>query len=200
MGDNREGARYVKKSEIVDYGFTTKIDLDGAVDELTKRINNIIEEKLSSVYDRLQETVRANQLKVDLQDEEIQQLKLDNDDLKTKLEELSSKFDEFQVQQAIPVSSPSIAKSVEELEERIEERTNRQLRQTLVIKGIREQNNETWDDTKRILAKTISTNVRDISFSTAEDMLNRVHRSKPTHKPEKKKQRDIYASLFSWED
>ena len=99
--------------------------------------------------------------------------------------------------------SPNLAKEIDEVKERLEERTNRQLRQTLVIKGVRELPNkgpkgETWEETKQLLASTIAKNVKT-SYDNAYKMLNRVHRSRPTANPNKRGQRDIFANLFSWD-
>ena len=44
------------------------------------------------------------------------------------------------------------ANAINALEERIEDRTNRQLRKTMVFRGVPEKDNETWDDTKSLLA------------------------------------------------
>ena len=98
-------------------------------------------------------------------------------------------------------SSDSLTNNkVKELEELIEERTNRQMRQTIVIKGIREDKNEkTWNDTKRVVASKIM-DVTGVSKDEAFSMLNRVHRSQPSSNPLKKNRRDIFAALYSWQD
>ena len=92
-------------------------------------------------------------------------------------------------------------KNLKALEERIEDRTNRQLRKTIVISGIREQKGEeTWADTKRVVANTISKHIKDVDYTEALDMLERVHRSAPTRNENKKGKRDIYAAIRDWED
>lgn len=78
----------------------------------------------------------------------------------------------------------------------MEERTNRQLRQTLVFKGIDEIPHEKWADTKKLLGDTISECV-GVTQLFGVQMLNRVHRGRPN--PNKHNQRDIYANLYSWE-
>ena len=64
-----------------------------------------------------------------------------------KLEEKLTKFDEFQT---------ATIESFKQLEEKVEDRTNRQLRKTIVVKGLPEKPNEKWSDTRNILAKHIS--------------------------------------------
>ena len=48
----------------------------------------------------------------------------------------------------------SAIESFRQLEEKLEDRTNRQLRQTIVVKGIPEK--EKWTDTRNLLAKHVS--------------------------------------------
>ena len=96
-----------------------------------------------------------------------------------------------------PTSDGTSSVELEELSERLEERTNRQLRQTLIFKGIHELENEkTWADTKAHLATNISQCV-GVTQTFALQMLNRVHRGRPN--PRNARQRVIYANLYSWE-
>ena len=53
--------------------------------------------------------------------------------------------------------------TVNNLKEVVEERTNEQLRETLIFKNIPEIENEKWEDTRKILAEIISNNINTIS-------------------------------------
>ena len=89
----------------------------------------------------------------------IQQLKLDNDDLKSQITNI-----------AIPDDD-----RINSIEERIEERTNRSLRQTMVFRGIPGKPKESWATTTQNLAQCIA-DALDISDSKAHAMINRAHR------------------------
>ena len=94
------------------------------------------------------------------------------------------------------------------LDERIENRTNRQLRKTLVFKGIPEKindtndnqhKNETWDDTEEILASRIA-EVCDMQLPEAKKLIERCHRSNPNPKYKGSGPRPIFAAFHSWKD
>ena len=90
--------------------------------------------------------------------------------------------------------------SFKQLETRVEDRTNRQLRQTIVVKGLPEKKNETWTDTRNILAKYVSKSY-NMEFKTAYGMFERVHRGGGDgHDNKKKGRRDIYALCSHWDD
>ena len=103
--------------------------------------------------------------------------------------------------------------SFRELESKLEERTNRQLRQTLVIKGLPEEKKhdtqqgqavrnqqETWQDTRNLLANYISQHY-SMTFRAAYSMFERVHRSHSKGvNGEKEGRRDIFAALSHWDD
>ena len=84
------------------------------------------------------------------------------------------------------------------IEERIEERTNRQMRQTLVFRGIKEEVSEkTWSDTDSLLADTLGTAL-DID---ATNMINRCHRTgNPDYYAGVGRARPIAAAMHSWKD
>ena len=87
---------------------------------------------------------------------------------------------------------------IDDLSELIEERTNRQLRQTLVVKGLREKKNETWEETTSLLAKTFSNVLPNCSYNDAFEMINRAHRGAPNDR--KVNMRDIYVNMSYWSD
>ena len=91
----------------------------------------------------------------------------------------------------------SNADRIHELEKKLEDQVNRSCRKTIVIRGIKEGDKETWDDTRDVLAKQIA-KVASITEQNASNMIERVHRSRPNaHKQGK---RDIVAAFYDWND
>ena len=91
------------------------------------------------------------------------------------------------------------AETIKSLESKLEDNVNRQCRKTLIIKGIKEKPNETWDTTEQLVAKKISQATNgDTSEDRALRMIERAHRSRPNKF--KKGCRDIYAALYDWKD
>ena len=178
----------------------TKKDLDEAVEILTKRFTDLLNVCVAAVVLRvgnLEDTVEQNNTQISDQNEEIIELKKANAELSSRIDALSNKLDNLDPGKS-NYDITNVSKKVQEIEERLEERTNRQLRQTLIIRGIQEVPNETWDDTKDLVAKAISKNT-DVSFQEATNMLNRVHRGRPNPK-NKNQPRPIYMALHKWED
>ena len=67
---------------------------------------------------------------------------------------------------------------VHNLKWKLEDRTNWEMRKTLIIKGVPEVNEDSWDKTENALAASIS-NVCNIDQDSAKDMFERVHRGCP---------------------
>ena len=97
-------------------------------------------------------------------------------------------------------SAPS---RITDLEELIEERTNRQLRKTLVFHGIssEDDNNskyESWKDTEVLVRKTIS-KVLCIPYEKT-DMIERCHRGARSSNYKGNLPNPIYAAIYDWKD
>ena len=180
----------------------TKKDLDEALELQTERFVQIIEDKITAVFARvslLEETTLNNQRKFEMQEVKLNELETANSELRSNIDVLSAKLEDLVSVQNQPPTF-DFNKQLKAVEERLEERTNRSLRQTLVFKGIREKNNETWEDTQNIVAQQISKNL-GVSSQVADDMLNRVHRGRPSENPQdKNKPRPIYANMYKWQD
>jgi hypothetical protein len=95
---------------------------------------------------------------------------------------------------------------VRELSEKVEDRTNRQLRETLVFKNIPEVRNgdETYKDTKELLATTISEYCVDVSYDDALSQIKRAHRESGRRRDDEEEhprvgKRIIYAAFHSWD-
>ena len=92
------------------------------------------------------------------------------------------------------------------IEEQIESRTNRQLRKTLVFKGIPEkqsgENNKkvTWEETQELVAKKITEICDDTTLQNARDMLERCHRAQENPNFRGSGPRPIFCAFFSWKE
>ena len=145
------------------------------------------------IAERALKLAEENKSAIDKLSEENKKLKTENTSLKNKMHDASEQN--------------------EILDERIENRTNRQLRKTLIFKGIPEasmtnndephddQNNkaETWNDTERVLASQIA-NIGDIPFEEAKRIIERCHRSNPNPKYKGTGPRPIFAAFHDWKD
>lgn len=87
------------------------------------------------------------------------------------------------------------------IEERIEERTNRQMRKTLVFRGIKESAQEkTWEQTDKLLASTIG-KALDVNDDDAAAMIDRCHRGgNKTFYQREGRTRPVYAAMMCWKD
>ena len=98
----------------------------------------------------------------------------------------------------------------------IEENKNRQLRKTLVFKGIPEKTfrdesalnadgtpksrSENWDDTASILAETIAKALEDTTYDDAFNMVERCHRGAVNSRYKGTAPRPIFAAFLDWRD
>ena len=93
---------------------------------------------------------------------------------------------------------------VAQLIETVEDRTNRQLRETLVFKNIPEEENEkSYDDTKKLLATVISEHCPNITYATAFNEIKRAHRESKRRGQDRHRSREgkrlIYAAFHGWD-
>ena len=185
--------------------YVLKSDLEEAINTAVLKIQESMIENLRPINEalaRLESNVSKNTLTLEQHDDDIGYLKSENVKLKQTIDELMERVGSLEnvsknIQSQSPEGQDSLTKELDRVKERLEERTNKQLHQTLVIKGVKELPKETWEQTKQLLASTISQTV-ETSYSNAYQLLNRVHRGRPSENPNKRGQRDIYANLFSW--
>ena len=92
------------------------------------------------------------------------------------------------------------AAQISDLTNLLEERTNRQLRNTLVFKGIPEAPNEkTWEDTKSVLAEACAHSLPNLEAGQARNLFERAHRSHFKGKDDMKAgRRDIFVKVYDW--
>jgi len=169
-------------------------------DELTK-------ENIESILKKLKQT--ENNIKGTLKSEitnlknEITELKTEILSLQTEKETLQTQYENLKKQSEI--DKKSLTKVIQDTKENknkltdyqttncsiieyAEDRVNRQLRKTLIFKGIpektrdqqEENKKETWDETADILATNISEICQDIDYDEAWNMVERCHRSRPS--------------------
>ena len=129
---------------------------------------------------------KQNELSITKVSADIKTINDDYSKLKTELDDLKTN-----------VSTKDT--TIKNLESKLEDSTNRHLRKTLVFKGVKELDNESWQMTETLLAKTISKATDgEVDENEAADMIERAHRSKPNR--QKKGRRDIFVKLYDWKD
>ena len=187
------------ENETLQYITTSQLEniLTENRNEFTKLIKDTIQHELSSMKQeiiRLQselETVSGvanNAMKLSEQlKKDVTKLQEENTHLKTKLQNTINSQNKF--------------------EEVIEDNKNRQLRKTLVFKGIPEKQNnednstrsENWDETATTLADTMAGALK-ISTEVAAKMVERCHRAAPNPNYRGNMPRPIFASFLDWRD
>ena len=95
--------------------------------------------------------------------------------------ELGNNVDSLTAQKAeLAIRLATVEYANTELSEQLEEARNRQMRKTLIFKGIPrvdELENESWDDTAELVAEKISSaSEGNLSFDDALDSIERAHR------------------------
>ena len=84
------------------------------------------------------------------------------------------------------------------LQKRLEDQTCRNSRNSLIIRGVPEDNDEkTWDDTRRVLCSSLS-RIVNVGEQDLSRMIERVHRGKKRN--DNQHPRVIHARLFDWND
>ena len=97
------------------------------------------------------------------------------------------------------LSQAAVVKQMESIEEKLEERINRQLRKTLVFCGVKMNTSErSWKDCEEVLAKEIAFTL-NIDTKDAINMIDRCHRGgNPEYFKKENKATTIYASMHEW--
>lgn len=129
---------------------------------------------------------------------------LDNSDEKSseKFIELTKRIEELEEKMKKLEDVPA---SIKKITENVEDRTNRQLRETLVFKNLPEVNEkESFNDTKKLLATTISENCDGVTYDEAYRQIKRAHRESGHRTDEngekiREGKRHIFAALHSWD-
>lgn len=143
--------------------------------------------------------VRTLLKKQDSLEKEVQSLKSGQNDtelLKKDVKELKDHIGESDEKQ----EASEMLERVKLLEKKVEDRTNRQLRQTMVLRGLKElPEEESWSDTRDLVASKIS-ELLNIEFSEAKLLINRCHRGGNTqYYKSKNRIRPIYIAFMRWD-
>ena len=94
---------------------------------------------------------------------------------------------------------------VEQLVENVEDRTNRQLRETLIFKNIPEEEgdeDDAYTETKKLLATVISNHVDGVTYQEAFNQIKRAHRERKRDDDAdftRTGKRFIFAAIHSWD-
>ena len=125
--------------------------------------------KTNDIAEAALDLARKNQDKIDL-------LESENNALRNKLNTIGDK-------------------QLNSIEERIEDRTNRQMRKSVIFKNIPESKAETWEETESVLAAHIQ-KIAGVPLETAAGYLERAHRGAPSK--DQTGPRHIFAAFYDW--
>ena len=85
------------------------------------------------------------------------------------------------------------------LQHRVEDQTCRNTRNSIIVKGVKENRGEkTWDETRRVLCDALAPHV-NIASQEISKMIERVHRGRQ-RKVNDQRPRVIHARLYDWND
>ena len=176
-------------------------EIQKIIDAQSRDLKTYINEQLDVRLKPINDEIASLKLELKQKVAEIDHLKSAIVDVKSVNEQLMTANKSLEARLVTLEDFQAASKeSFKQLETRVEDRTNRQLRQTIVVKGLPEKKNETWTDTRNILAKYVSKSY-NMEFKTAYGMFERVHRGGGDgHDNKKKGRRDIYALCSHWDD
>ena len=96
---------------------------------------------------------------------------------------------------------------IEELKKQLDDQTNRNLRNTLIIKGVPQETSEiSWDDTIKVLSTTLNKHCNRLSVDYIEESIERAHRGKPYQNDDTNQHHAyqthsaIFVKFHSWQD
>ena len=130
----------------------------------------------------------------------VRALRKEQDVFRKEIEELRSEVRNKPSETAGEASIDVLAKKVKEIDEKVEERTNRQLRQTLVVRRLKESDDEKqWEDTTNLVAKEFA-DLLEVDFDTAKQSINRCHRGGSKKFYDRKgRVRPIFIAMMRWD-
>ena len=189
-------------------------DLNSKVDRMSREnteANKVIADKIDSFGERLDrfdqrlDRIDGDHL-VHAQKFEQIEAKFDDVDLKftnniagvfTRLAEVEKQLRRQESETADELKNLKLEN--DRIKEELENRTNRQLRQTLIFKNIPEtKNDESYADVKNLLADVIST-YTDITKDDAFAGIVRAHREAKREESTREGKRKIFAAFIDWE-
>ena len=177
------------KNQLDDLKITIESLINGVKDELISKISEI-ESKITHIETQADTNSKAISVLENLLDKNTNTINI----LSSRVDSLEAENKLLKGEITAEITN-NFDKQVDELSEKIESRTNRQLRETLVIKGIPEVEGEDWEKTTEILATVISQN-GNITYQNVRNLIKRAHREKPNEKRDGN--RHIFAAMYSW--
>ena len=180
---------------------TSDENLQKMLDAQSRDMKLYFAEQLTIALKPLNEDIASLKSELQARNKEIDNLKSEMEEVKSVNKELVSVTESLKARLVTSEKFQAAAlESFKQLESKLEDRTNRQLRQTIVVKGLPEKKDETWTDTRNTLAKHIS-KAYNIEFKKVYSMFERVHRGGGDgYNNSKKGRRDIYALCSHWDD
>ena len=161
---------------LTDANEKNKSELISKMDTITDRLNGY-DAKMDKIDRAIQDTdTRVGNLTAHIQNGDVnvaQKFTV----LNKRIADLEEKLAALQTIPNKIVTLEKLPERIDHLAENIEDRTNRQLRETLVFKNIPEMEQDpSYKETKQLLAKVISDTCPDISYQAALSQIKRAHR------------------------
>ena len=174
--------------------------------------NKVLSDKIDSFNDRLNQIDR----RLDTIDASLLDQSKTFVDIETKIDEVDSKTTESLTSvlnrvsklesqllsleaQDLPAEITKLRLENEKLREELENRTNRQMRRTLVFRNIPEQkDDESYSEVKALLADVISSDT-EISREECFNGIERAHRESKRNGASRQGKRKIFVAFLNWE-
>ena len=183
--------------------YITADQLENILDENRKKTEKTIKDAIKSELSALKQEVIRLQSEIESAAGAAENA--------TKLsEQLKKDFTKLQEENAgLKTKMQNIANQQNVVLETIEDRTNRQLRKTLVFKGVPEEKistadgpprAENWSDTATVLARAMSAVIPNTTVEEARSMVERCHRAAPSPNYKGTGPRPIFAAYVDWRD
>ena len=180
---------------------TADDNMQKMLDAQSRDMKSYFTQQLAIALKPINEEIASLKLELQARNKDIDNLKSEIEEIKSVNKELIAVNESLKTRMVTSEKFQTAAlESFKQLEGKLEDRTNRQLRQTIVVKGLPEKQDEKWSDTRNILAKHIS-KAYDIEYKKVYSMFERVHRGGGDgYNNSKKGKRDIYALCSHWDD
>ena len=172
--------------------------------QVTIEIRSLIQSELKSMHNEivnLQTQLETSEQKYQNAEKEITSLKKELSKLQDDKNALSNKLDT--TNNKLSTTNNELNKCIDT----VEDHKNRQLRKTLVFRGIEEQRfpddhnrKETWEETAELLAEAMAAKMENVSVEDAAAMVERCHRSNPNPQYQGNAPRPIFAAFCNWKD
>ena len=212
MSKGKKGRSTTTSSEIeIDEGsLITQDQLNEIISDTRKQvtleIRSLIQTELKSMHEEitsLQTALETSDQKYKNAEKEIATLKKELNKVKEEKNALSNKLDTTNTK--LTNTNNDLKKCIDT----VEDNKNRQLRKTLVFRGIKElefpgdenrNRKETWEETAKLLAEAMAAKMENVSVEEAASMVERCHRANPNPRYEGNAPRPIFAAFCNWKE